>query len=640
MIDETQILSLRGLPEEYVPSRALGRGGFGAVYLARQTTIDRQVAIKVLQGALTAEARHVDRFLQEGTVLARLKHRNIVRVLTSGHLDSGAPYLVMEYLDGEPLTERLARDEPMALREAVDLMAQVAEGLGAAHEAGIIHRDIKPDNIMLVTEGRDLVVKVLDFGIAKLRDSEAVRTAQAESFFTATYMAPEIASTGMAGVTPASDVYSCGVLFYRILTGEPPFKRGSIVEYIRAHALEPPPALPAGLDTLVPGLRELVASCLAKEAADRPASGYAFCDGLRALAAAPPDATVPVSSGPSSGEPDPAIVLLSTGNRDEPVEDEPTLARAAAPPENDASRRWIPVAAAAVAALVVAGAAVALWPSASEDGPPASANVGCAAEARIEAALRDGRWDVATHRAKSCPERVDLTARARKGREVEDALDRLDGREAPTEARVAEAETIATTLQGDHPLSVRAKRVSRRLARRLARMTSVPPPLAKPSPVAKSSPAPEPAPDPEPPPQAAQPPEPEPAPEPEPDPTPPSAAPRPPPAAHPTSPKPTVAPPVLPRRRTDDKKRRRAQGKASYSEGRRLTARGDHRAAARAYARCIRLARHPLCHKALGTTAIRLGDRARARRHLKRYLSLRPTAGDTAAVRRVLSGLK
>ena len=212
--------------------RRIGVGGMGEVWEADDTVLGRRVALKVLVQELADDARATSRFVREARATAKLTHPNVTRVYDFGR-DGGLPYLVMELLEGETLADRLAGG-PLPPAEAARICAAVADALDAAHRRGIIHRDIKPGNVLLTPAGE---VKVMDFGIAAAAD-ETHSTTGSGLYGTAAYVSPERAA-GQAA-TPAADIYSLGAVLYELLTGRPPFLGDSPVLVVRAHLHEQP----------------------------------------------------------------------------------------------------------------------------------------------------------------------------------------------------------------------------------------------------------------------------------------------------------------------------------------------------------------------------------------------------------------
>ena len=245
----------------------IGAGGMGAVYRARDPRLRRDVAIKVLPPEFSGDADRLRRFEQEALAVARLAHPHIVGIHDVGSFE-GAPYIVMELLAGETLRARMD-GRPVLLRKAVEYSSQIARGLAAAHAHGIVHRDIKPDNLFVTRDGR---VKILDFGIAKLRDIDGATSTTVDTLTvqaivgTPAYMAPEQAR-GMAADHRA-DVFSLGIVLYEMLSGLSPFRRPSAAETMTAILHDEPPALPEGAG-VPPALQRVLRHCLEKDPADR-----------------------------------------------------------------------------------------------------------------------------------------------------------------------------------------------------------------------------------------------------------------------------------------------------------------------------------------------------------------------------------
>ncbi|MBZ5712647.1 serine/threonine protein kinase [Nannocystis pusilla] len=265
---------------KYEIDRLIARGGVGVVYLARDREQQREVVIKFLAGHLTGESEASARFAREVERLSGIQHPNIVEVLGHGQ-ENGAPYLVMEYLSGEPLLAFLNRKGRLSLAEFVPIAAQILKALGYAHGCGLMHRDIKPANIMLTTrKGRANFVKLLDFGMAKLVEGERDITSE-QVLGTANYMAPE--QVRGEPLDERVDVYACGLLFYRMLAGTPPFvaDNNSALLYKQVHELPAPLAvkLPPG-NEVPPELAQLIDRCIAKDPRERPADANALTEAL------------------------------------------------------------------------------------------------------------------------------------------------------------------------------------------------------------------------------------------------------------------------------------------------------------------------------------------------------------------------
>ncbi len=259
---------------KYELTRKLGEGGFGVVFVARDTQLDRDVAIKLLRPEHTRNADVVRRFLQEARSVVRVTHSGIVTIYECGVVErtgtpaDGAAFIAMELLDGEVLSTRLSRRGRLPVAEAIELGRQLASALAAAHRAGIVHRDLKPDNIFLL---HDLAfgerAKVLDFGIAKLANKaqDGAATHSHAVFGTPRYMSPEQCKSATS-VDHRADIYSLGCILFEVLTGRPPFD-GGVAELFAHHLTTPAPLIDR--PGVPPGLVQLVAAMLAKRPEDR-----------------------------------------------------------------------------------------------------------------------------------------------------------------------------------------------------------------------------------------------------------------------------------------------------------------------------------------------------------------------------------
>jgi serine/threonine protein kinase/WD40 repeat protein len=260
----------------------LGRGGMGVVYQALQAGLDRLVALKVVLAGAHAGPDELGRFRREGEALARLHHPNVVEVYEAGE-HAGLPYLAMEFCAGGSLAARLA-GRPLPPGEAAALVAQLARGVHAAHQAGVIRRDLKPGNVLFAADGTP---RVTDFGLARKVDGGTALTATGAVVGTPGYMAPEQAE-GRKGVGPAADVYALGALLYECLTGRPPFQAATPLDTI-LQVLADPPVPPSRLRPRIPPALEAVClKCLEKDPRLRPRSAAALADDLeRALDGTP-----------------------------------------------------------------------------------------------------------------------------------------------------------------------------------------------------------------------------------------------------------------------------------------------------------------------------------------------------------------
>lgn len=281
-LETTDPLIGRVLDDRFHLRARLGQGGMGAVYVADQPSVGREVAVKVIQGARLgadlAEAR--SRFIREGRLTARLSSPHIVTVIDAGHTPDGLLYLVMERLHGRGLDRVIAEEAPLPPARVVHLCAQIAFALAAAHRAGVIHRDLKPSNVMLLAEPavRDHL-KVLDFGIARsLAGDHTTLTPQGDLFGTPAYVSPEMARGALCG--PRSDLYSLGLVAYELLAGRRPFPpAATALAAALQHLTETPAPLP---ETVPPALARVVMRLLAREPEDRLPSAEAAQSALTA----------------------------------------------------------------------------------------------------------------------------------------------------------------------------------------------------------------------------------------------------------------------------------------------------------------------------------------------------------------------
>jgi eukaryotic-like serine/threonine-protein kinase len=269
----------RTLDEKYVIEEPLGAGGMGAVYRARHLSMDRPVAIKFLHQRLMEDEAARARFHIEARAAVMLRHANAVSVTDFGQTPEGSFYIVMELLEGRTLREILSREAPIETARAISIMLQASAAVAAAHEAGIIHRDLKPANI-LVTQSADhpAAVKVLDFGIATFvvdDDEEAATLAQPNSVIgTPRYMSPE--QYNGDELTPATDVYSLGVILYEMLTGTVPFSGSTPAEIAEKHAHNPPHSPREIVASIPEEVERIVLQALEKQPAGRPANAGEF----------------------------------------------------------------------------------------------------------------------------------------------------------------------------------------------------------------------------------------------------------------------------------------------------------------------------------------------------------------------------
>ncbi|CRK55724.1 Probable serine/threonine-protein kinase pknL [Alloactinosynnema sp. L-07] len=339
MVDKGPRLIGTLLEQRYRVDALLARGGMSAVYRGLDTRLDRPVAIKVMDSRFAADQSFVDRFEREARSAAKIHHPNVVAVHDQG-LDGDHVYLVMELVDGGTLRDLLAQRGSLPTPLAVAIMEPVLSALGAAHAAGLIHRDVKPENVLISSAG---VVKVADFGLVRAISSVGT-TKSSVILGTVSYLSPEQVEAGSA--TARGDVYSAGIVLYEMLTGSPPYHGDNALTVAYRHVNADVPAASAAVPGLPAPLDELVLRATRRDPQSRPEDGTAFLQELRAVreqlslprmrvpsvAAPPPDETVPVSG----------TDLDSIKQPSEPVSpeapDEPTM-EAVAPVDPEATVR-------------------------------------------------------------------------------------------------------------------------------------------------------------------------------------------------------------------------------------------------------------------------------------------------------------
>jgi serine/threonine protein kinase len=267
----------------YVTQCVLGAGGMGTVYQARHERGGYTVALKVMSISDVTRNRAAERrFEREASAICRIDHPNVIRLLDFGHLHDGTLFYAMEMLQGSVMTRMLQRRRKLSPREALPYVQQICAGLQAAHDQGVIHRDLKPDNIFVVQEA-PVHVKVFDFGVAKLLDQSDQLTAAGIMVGTPVYFAPEQAMGESRLISPQTDLYSLGVMLYGTLTGAFPFYSEATVQLVLQHINQPPPPLRQREPAVPQAVADVVEWCLQKDPKDRPSSAMALA---RAFAAA------------------------------------------------------------------------------------------------------------------------------------------------------------------------------------------------------------------------------------------------------------------------------------------------------------------------------------------------------------------
>ncbi len=283
------------LAERYRITRLLGRGGMAEVYLGEHITIQKQVAIKVAGVAFANETELRQRFLQEARAASVIHHEHIVDITDFGHTPEGVPFFTMEYLEGEDLAATIKREGPFSWERSRAIALQILDALSEAHEKGIVHRDMKPQNCFRLTRKQNPdFIKVVDFGLAKVvsKHLDAIdMTRSGVVMGTAMYMAPEQAM-GL-DIDGRADLYSVGVMLYEMLVGRPPFHDGGFLGVLHQHINEPVPSLREQVPELSRAVEELVFRALAKRREHRFQSAEVFAAALRETSDSPLDDILP-----------------------------------------------------------------------------------------------------------------------------------------------------------------------------------------------------------------------------------------------------------------------------------------------------------------------------------------------------------
>ena len=267
------------IADRYELEELSGTGGMSNVYRAYDSLLERRVAIKVLHERYSNDTEYVERFRREAMAIARLSHPNIVTVIDRGEWEEHQ-FIVFEYIEGETLKELVVREGPLSVRDSLVLVSEIARGLAFAHRHGVVHRDVKPHNVIIDLEGKP---KVTDFGIARSLDREEGLTTTGTLLGTSDYLAPEQASG--APVSERSDQYSLGVLLYELLTGEVPYPAESLVQAAMRHVNDPVPSVRKSRPDVPLAVDELVRTAMQKQPDDRFASTEAFVTALEACLA-------------------------------------------------------------------------------------------------------------------------------------------------------------------------------------------------------------------------------------------------------------------------------------------------------------------------------------------------------------------
>ncbi len=351
----------------YAIERRLGQGGMGAVYVATQLLVERRVVVKVMRADTGYDETIRGRFLREARAASRVTHTNVVTIHDFGYTDDGMAYLVMELVQGPSLADVLDVEERLPWRRAAHIVAQVARALEAAHRVGIVHRDVKPGNVMLARdEGGGEIAKVLDFGVARVLDAGDARLTRSGAVMgTPAYMAPEQAAGREVG--PAADVYALGAMLFDLVTGQLPFSGQNITDVLLQHmAARPPTMREVAPEAAAPGAMEvLVRRCLEKRPERRPGSAMEVADELDRIVREDGAGEVQGVLGDEANE---AFPLLETGEAAAATRERPLATRTGRPgvaPTGMAAEPPLGTAASAVVAAATAQGLEIATPSAN-----------------------------------------------------------------------------------------------------------------------------------------------------------------------------------------------------------------------------------------------------------------------------------
>ncbi len=337
------------LANTYIIESQLGEGGMGRVYLARHTRIDaKRFAIKVLHPEFAQHGEALERFKREAEATALITSPHVIGVHDVGKTPDGRPFIASDFLEGEELADRLARLGQLAPPEAVRIVRQVCSGLAAAHQQGVVHRDVKPENVFLVGPAESSTAKLLDFGISRLTDQSAKALTQAGvALGTPDFMSPEQARG--KPVDHRSDVYAAGVLLYVAVTGVSPFERDAPQESLMALLTEEAPPPSTFEADLAPGLEAVIQKAMAKEAEHRFQSALELFEALApfdptsgVFGVQPPSQAVPsqpVGSQPASSQPVHSQPVGSQGAGAQALSSQRVHRTQ---PDDDLSRRTVP----------------------------------------------------------------------------------------------------------------------------------------------------------------------------------------------------------------------------------------------------------------------------------------------------------
>lgn len=362
----------------YRIERRLGRGGMGILYLAIEPGLDRRVALKLIAPEAAADEVFAKRFAEESRIAASIEHPNVVPIYAAGE-EGGVPFIAMRYVAGLDLSRRLAREGRLRPEAAVELIAQIGNGLDAIHAAGLVHRDVKPANVLLSGDDGLDHAYITDFGVARNVATQSGLTQTGRFVGTLDYVAPEQISGG--AIDARVDVYALGCLLFKLLTGEVPYPREGEAARLYAHLNDPPPAPSLYVPEVSMALDDVVVRAMSKQPDDRYPSagdlGRAATAALSGAAVAVPERTVATGAAATrtaaTMQPQPA----DEPTTEPPAAAEPTRATRRLGPENDGDsgggrRRWA-IGATLLAVLAAVALAIVLSNSGGEGGGDATA---------------------------------------------------------------------------------------------------------------------------------------------------------------------------------------------------------------------------------------------------------------------------
>lgn len=285
------------LDDRYQLTERIGEGGMAEVYLGTDIRLKRDIAVKVLRPQYSSDKQFLDRFLDEARAMAGFSHPNIVNVYDAGR-ERGRSYIVMEYVAGTDLRKLIKQRGALSVEQAMKIAEQVAQGVAAAHNKHIVHRDIKPGNVLITPDGD---VKVADFGIARAVSDSKHLTEPGVVWGTTAYLSPEQIRGDAA--TPASDVYSMGVVLYEMLSGKPPFQGEDRVAIALQHLHDAPTSLSEKNPKVPRGVENLINRAMAKEPSQRYSTADEFARAIRMYLDAGNDSTIAQSAMPQAARP-------------------------------------------------------------------------------------------------------------------------------------------------------------------------------------------------------------------------------------------------------------------------------------------------------------------------------------------------